>query len=360
MNTCSWIIVVDERRAGGMLETARKLGGDVVAAVVGPRSLADAVAGLGFDRVLSFETQEDFPVEAYAGQVAEAAKAAAPNFMMASDAPAGRMLLGAVAATLNASLIGAVRALCTEEDGIVASKSIAEGKLWEDVKAQVGGIPWVFEQVAIGQADFTGLFVNLVDLDLYLLAFFDDVAGMLDTVPAQLADVDQTIEPTQINERTKIANATDDAFENIASLNLFELFLTFRFTLTLQDRPPADDEITASHVGLVDQTHHLLIDEFRQIFDAVFGDLADGHERADRSDLTLQSTSVVTGHECFDDRPLVDIVPVTDFDCRSGQGARIQSVFTAKTSDEHLDGRAWRRFGFRELFEWHGALIRTT
>lgn len=136
MNMNSWIIIIDERRAGGMLDAARRLGGQVVAAVVGPRALADTMAGLGFDRVLCFETAEGVPAEAYAAQVTAAAEAAAPRLVLASDAPGGRMLLGAVAAKLNAALIGAVRTLAADGERIMVSRSTAEGKVLEDVEAQ--------------------------------------------------------------------------------------------------------------------------------------------------------------------------------------------------------------------------------
>ena len=136
MNMNSWIIIVDERRAGGMLDAARKLGGEVVAAVVGPRALADSMVGLGFDRVLCFETAEGVPADAYAAQVAKAAEAAAPRMVLASDAPVGRILLGAVAAKLNAALIGAVRVLTADGESIVVSRSTADGKVLEDVEVQ--------------------------------------------------------------------------------------------------------------------------------------------------------------------------------------------------------------------------------
>jgi electron transfer flavoprotein alpha subunit len=144
MNMNSWIIIIDERRAGGMLDAARRLGGQVVAAVVGPRALADTMAELGFDRVVCFETAEGVPAEAYAAQVADAAEAAAPRLVLASDAPVGRMLLGAVAAKLNAALIGAVRALAADGERIVVSRSTAEGKVLEDVEAQ-GALAVIFD-----------------------------------------------------------------------------------------------------------------------------------------------------------------------------------------------------------------------
>lgn len=136
MTMNSWIIIVDERRAGGMLDAARKLGGEVVAAVVGTRALADTMAGLGFDRVLCFETAEGVPAEAYAAQVAEAAEAEAPRLVLASDASVGRMLLGTVAAKLNAALIGTVRTLAADGERVVVSRSMAEGKVLEDVEVQ--------------------------------------------------------------------------------------------------------------------------------------------------------------------------------------------------------------------------------
>ena len=140
----NWIIIIDERRAGGMLDAARRLGGQVVAAVVGPLALAEDMANLGFDRVLCFEPAEGVPAEAYAAQVADAAKAAGPKLVLASDAPISRMLLGAVAANLNAALIGAVRALAVDGEHIVVSRSTAEGKILEDVEVQ-GSLAVIFD-----------------------------------------------------------------------------------------------------------------------------------------------------------------------------------------------------------------------
>lgn len=136
MNLTSWIIITEKRRAGGMIDAARKLGGKVVAAVVGQRDLADSVANFGFDQVLCFEVAEGIPAEAYAAQLATAAKAATPRLVLASDAPDARMLLGAVAGKLNAAVIGAVRSLSIDGERIVASRATAEGKVLEDVESQ--------------------------------------------------------------------------------------------------------------------------------------------------------------------------------------------------------------------------------
>ena len=134
MNTNSLVIITDERRIGGLLSAAKVLGDQVIAAVAGPRPLADMAASCGFDRVLHLETATDEPAEAYAQQFAEAVAATAPRLVLASDAPTSRMLLGAAAAKLGAAIISPVRSLATEGGSIVASRSIADDKLLEDIE----------------------------------------------------------------------------------------------------------------------------------------------------------------------------------------------------------------------------------
>lgn len=136
MNMNSWIIISDERRVGGMQSAVRMLGGQVTAAVVGSRALADTISGWGFDQVLCFETGEGVPAEAYAVQVAEAIAAEAPRLVLGSDAPVSRILLGAIAAKLNAALISNLRALAADGEYLVASRATAEGKVLEDIGVQ--------------------------------------------------------------------------------------------------------------------------------------------------------------------------------------------------------------------------------
>lgn len=144
MNVDSWIIVADEGRIGGMLSAARQLGGSVTAAVIGPRSLADAAAAKGPDRVLWFALPEDVPPEACAAQVAEAVKTAATRVVLSSDAPAGRVLLGAAAAKLGAAVIGAIRTLAADGDNILVGRSVADGRAVETLEVP-GSLAGIFD-----------------------------------------------------------------------------------------------------------------------------------------------------------------------------------------------------------------------
>lgn len=136
MSINSWIILVDERRAGGMLDAAKKMGGQVTAIVVASRALAECVAGMGFDKVLLFETAPDVPAEALVSAVAEAAEAAGPGLVLSSDAAGGRVLLGVVAAKLDAVLLSSVRALALKENGLLVSRAAADGRVLEDIVVQ--------------------------------------------------------------------------------------------------------------------------------------------------------------------------------------------------------------------------------
>lgn len=164
MNFDSWIIITDERRVGGMVSLARALGGQVTAAVAGTSSLAASIAVMGFDKVFCFETGEGVAAEACAARIAAAAAEANPRLVLSSDMPVGRVLLGAVAAKLNAAVISSVRAITVDGDNIVVSRSTAEGKLLEDIDIP-GALAGVFDgdDVETPAADSTPVEVVPVD-----------------------------------------------------------------------------------------------------------------------------------------------------------------------------------------------------
>ena len=140
----SWIILTDEHRVGGMLAAARQAGATVTAAVVGPRILAEAVAAAGPDRVLWFALPEGMPAEACAARLAEQAGAASPRLVLASDAPAGRILLGMVAARLGAAVVSSVRKLALDGDRILVDRPTAEGRAVATFEA-MGGLAGIFD-----------------------------------------------------------------------------------------------------------------------------------------------------------------------------------------------------------------------
>ena len=132
MSVNTWIVVAGDPAIGNLIETARSLGGEVAAAVVGPRAVADTVAAGGVDKVVWFGEPGDVPVEAYATAVADAISAA-PGVLLCAGGPGDRVLLGAAAARLRAPVLTGGSSIAAERDGVVVTRSVFGGIAVETV-----------------------------------------------------------------------------------------------------------------------------------------------------------------------------------------------------------------------------------
>ena len=140
----SWIIIVDERRIGGMLNAVRNLEGQAVAVVIGSQALAQTAAKYSFDKIMFFAAAENVPREVYARQIAIKAKEEAPDVVIATDAPTARVILGTIARQLDAAVVSNVRALSKNGNVLTAVRSAVEGKVLEDIEIS-GKISAVFD-----------------------------------------------------------------------------------------------------------------------------------------------------------------------------------------------------------------------
>jgi electron transfer flavoprotein alpha subunit len=132
MSANTWIVVAGDPAIGTLIETARALGGQVTAAVVGPRAVADTIAAGGVDKVVWFGDPGQAPVEAYASAVADAV-GAAPGAVLAASRPGDRVLLGAVAARLQAAVLTEPSSVSADGDGLVVTRTVFGGIAVETV-----------------------------------------------------------------------------------------------------------------------------------------------------------------------------------------------------------------------------------
>jgi len=124
----TWIVVADDPAVSGLVVAARTLSAEVTAVVAGRRATAEAVAAAGVDRVLWLgEPTEGTPVEAYAPDVARTVADAAPGAVLGSSEGAGRVMLGAIAALLQAPVLSGVTALERDGDRIGVMRSVFGG-----------------------------------------------------------------------------------------------------------------------------------------------------------------------------------------------------------------------------------------
>jgi electron transfer flavoprotein alpha subunit len=128
----TWIVVAGDPAIGNLIETARALGGLVTAAVVGPRAVADTIAAGGVDQVVWLGDPGQAPVEAYASAVADAV-GAADGAVLGASRPGDRVLLGAVAARLQAAVLTEASSVSADGDGMVVTRTIYGGIAMETV-----------------------------------------------------------------------------------------------------------------------------------------------------------------------------------------------------------------------------------
>ncbi len=124
----SWVLVGTDAGVSNLLAVAGSVGGDVVAAVAGPKELADAIAAAGVSKVCWFDGG-NAPVEAYALQVAAtlADTEGQPALVVASGSPQDRVLLGAVAARLQCPLLTGASSVTTDGDALLVHRSVFGG-----------------------------------------------------------------------------------------------------------------------------------------------------------------------------------------------------------------------------------------
>jgi len=124
----SWVLVSDDPAVSALVEGARVLGAEVVALVVGRREIAEQIAHAGVDRLVWLgEPADGTPVEAYASEVARIVAEAAPRAVLGAATPAGRVLLGAVAARLRAPVLAGISAVELDGDRVVVSRTVLGG-----------------------------------------------------------------------------------------------------------------------------------------------------------------------------------------------------------------------------------------
>ena len=126
MSVNAWIVVGDQPAIGNLITVARSLGGDgtVAAVVAGPRAVAETVAASGVDRVVWCGTPDGVPAEASAPAVAAAVAADPPRVVLGGRNPGDRVLLGAAAAALHASVLTGFRSVTLGADTVTVVNAV--------------------------------------------------------------------------------------------------------------------------------------------------------------------------------------------------------------------------------------------
>ena len=83
-------------------------------------------------------------------------------------------------------------------------------------------LPWVFLGCLERERYPLAVHVHLENLDGDLLANFDNLAGVLNVLPAEFRNVDETVNATEVNECTEVDDGRNDTLANLTLLQVHE------------------------------------------------------------------------------------------------------------------------------------------
>jgi hypothetical protein len=130
------------------------------------------------------------------------------------------------------------------------------------------------------QGDALAVQVDLEHLDGDLLADLDDLAGVLDVLPAELGDVDEPVDAAEVHERTEVDDRGDDALADLALVQVVEEGGAALGLRLLEQRAPGEHDVVAVLVELEDLRLEALTEVRREVADATELDQRRGQEAA--------------------------------------------------------------------------------
>ncbi len=96
-------------------------------------------------------------------------------------------------------------------------------------------LPRIVKQLLHAERDAVRLVVDLDDLDLHLLADVEHLGRVIDPPPSNISDVQQTVDPAEIDERTVVGDVFDDAVDDLALFEVLHQLLALFGTGLFQD-----------------------------------------------------------------------------------------------------------------------------
>src|SRR4051812_46693224 len=168
------------------------------------------------------------------------------------------------------------------------------------------GLPRVFLRRLERQRHALAVHVDVEDLDGDLLADLDDLARVVDVLPRQLGDVDETVDTAEVDERTEVDDRRDLALADLPLLELGEEVLPDLALRLLEPRAAGQHDVVAVLVELDDLGFELLADERLQVTHSAHLDERRGQE-ATQADVEDEAA-----FDDLDDRAGDDAVLVLD------------------------------------------------
>src|SRR5690625_22200 len=160
-----------------------------------------------------------------------------------------------------------------------------------DLSDHVGAgevLPRIFLSGLERQRNALTVHIDVEDLDGDLVADGDDLTRVIDVLPGQLGDVDESVDTTEVDEGTEVDDGGHDAGTDLALLQGLQEVVTDRRLGLLEPGTAGQDHIVAVLVEFDDLGLDLLADVGGEVADATHLDQGRGQEAA-QSDVDDQA-----------------------------------------------------------------------
>src|SRR5438132_5746431 len=117
---------------------------------------------------------------------------------------------------------------------------------------QLDALPRIGFELLHAERDALRLRVEADDLDFDGLADMQRLRGMVDAAPGDVRDVQQAIDPAEIDERAVIGDVLDDAGKDLALLEAGDQLRTLLGAALLEHGAARDDDVAARAIHLED------------------------------------------------------------------------------------------------------------
>ena len=127
---------------------------------------------------------------------------------------------------------------------------------------------------------------------------------MVDPTPAHVGDVEEAVDPAQVDERAEVRDVLDDAAPDLADLDVVQEVTLLGLALFLEELPPGDDDVHPGLIDLDDLALEVLPDELGDVAAPPDADLRCGKEDGD-PDFEEEAALDLPADLAADDVPLV-------------------------------------------------------
>ena len=142
----------------------------------------------------------------------------------------------------------------------------------------VESIPRMRSELLETQGNTLLVVVEVEDDDLDLLVQLDHLFGVRDAAPAEVGDVDETVDATEVDEHTVAGDVLDHAFEDLTLLELADDLGLLGFEFVLDEGFVRHNHVLELLVDLHDFEFHHAVNKHVVVANGLDIDLATGQE----------------------------------------------------------------------------------